>query len=111
MIKFNQKALVKPYIDINTKLRQKTKNRNLEKDFFKLMHNAVFGKIMENMRQHKNIKLVTTWSNKEKKLFSIRTKLSYYRIFLRKIMSNRNDKKSNVNEQTCLFRFINIRSK
>ena len=30
MIKFNQKALVKPYIDMNTKLRQKTKN-DLEK--------------------------------------------------------------------------------
>ena len=48
-----------PYIDINTKLRQKA-NNNLEKDFFKWMNNPVYGKTMENVKKHRNIKIATT---------------------------------------------------
>ena len=51
---------MKPYIDVNTRLRTEAKN-GFEKEFFKLKINAFYGKTMENPRNHRDIRIVTTY--------------------------------------------------
>ena len=77
VIEFNQEAWLKPYIDMNTELRKLAKN-DFEKDLFKLMNNSVFGKTMENIRKHRDIKLVTT----DKKRSKLVSEPSYHTIHL-----------------------------
>ena len=62
---------------MNTELRKVTKN-DFEKDLFKLMNNSVFGKTMENIRKHRDIKLVTT----DKKISKLVSEPNYHTINL-----------------------------
>ena len=57
-IKFKQKAWLKSYIHMKSELRKKAKV-NFKKDFFKMINNEVFEKIMGNVAKHRDIKLVT----------------------------------------------------
>ena len=75
VIEFNQKEWLKSYIDMNTDLRKAAKN-DFEKDLFKLMNNSVFGKTMENIRKHREIKLVRT----DKKRIKLVSEPNYHTI-------------------------------
>ena len=77
---------------MNTKLRIKAKN-NFEKDFTKLIRNAVFQKTLENVRKHREIKIVTR-ERRRNYLVS-----QPYKVFYRKFISNRNGKNSNTNKK------------
>ena len=59
VIEFDQSPWLKTYIDFNTQQRT-VATKDFEKDFFKLMNNSVFRKMVENIMKHRNIGLVTT---------------------------------------------------
>ena len=58
VLQFSQKAIIKPYVSKNLALRVREGNSAFEKDFFKLMNNAVFGKTMENLKKRIRLEMV-----------------------------------------------------
>ena len=103
--KFNEKTWLKPYIDPSMKLILKTKN-DFQKDCFKLINNLEFGKIMENVRKHREIKPVKA----DKRRIHLVAESNYCIIKL----SSENLLATEMNktcksEQASLFRFISSR--
>ena len=73
---------------------QKKAKNDFEKNLFRLMNNSVFGKTTENVREDRNIKLVTT---EKKKLFDVGTNYST-KIFKENLLAIEMRKKSNICE-------------
>ena len=107
-IEFNQSAWMKPHIDFNTQLRTQVKN-DFEKDFFKLMNNSVFGKMMENIRKHRNIKLVDNAELYRQTVMKPNFKSGV--LFGENLMGCEMGQNQSCDEQTSLPRSSNLRFK
>ena len=77
IITFQESAWLAPYVELNTNLRQKARNY-FEKDFFKLMNNALFGKTMENVRETVHVRLITD----EDKIITLASKPNFKRCIM-----------------------------
>ena len=72
------------------------------------MNNSIFGKTMENMRKHRDNKLVTT-DEKRNKLVSEPNYHTTKRFSENLLAIEMKKKNRNINEKGSIFRYVNIR--
>ena len=106
IIKFNQKASLKLYIDMKTKLRKNAKN-DFQKDFFKLMTNAVFGK---NMEKWENTEISSLWQPKQQWIIECQNQALNNKFFSEYLLAIEMKTTQILMNTPCLFRSINIRN-
>ncbi|XP_050500966.1 uncharacterized protein LOC126885605 [Diabrotica virgifera virgifera] len=77
-----QSAWLRPYIELNTRLRAAATN-DFGRNLYKLANNSVFGKTMENIRKHRIVKLVRSWNGR----YGAKNLISSARFHSRKIFN------------------------
>ena len=100
VIKFNRKAWLKPYIDMNAELRKIAKY-DFQKDLFKykiFFNNAVLRKTMETFSKHRDIKVVATEKRRNYLVFIYRSYLSYCKAFHKTLVGYINENNANIRE-------------
>ena len=90
ILKFKQKDWTKPYIDFNTQKRKGTTNE-ADKNLFKLLNNAAYGKTMENMRKRIKIRVVKNATDFIK--YTSRPTCVNWKVFDKKILAAIHEKK------------------
>ena len=101
ILTFDEKPFLKEYIDSNTELRKQSKN-DLEKDLFKLMNNAIFGRSMENVLNRSNIKLINNDPEKLLKLIKQPNFQNAYQISNRLALIESKPIKTIFNKPICM---------
>ena len=119
VVNLNQKTWLKPYIDKDTELRKKKTKNDFEKDFFKLKNIAAFGKTVENVSNHRDLKLR---AREERRNYLVvepkkHTKICFSKDLLatglkkkKRKQKQKKEKNANIHESTSLFRSIKIRN-
>lgn len=100
IIKLNQEAWIKLYIDLNTELTTNAKI-NFEKDFFKLINNSVFLKTMEYVKKHSDINFATT---EREEIIRYQNEITTQRNdWQQKFVGNENEEGKSSNKQVSIF--------
>ena len=89
ILEFKQSAWMKPYIDFNTQKRKEATNE-ADKNLFKLLNNAVYGKTMENMRKRIKIRIIK--NEKDFIKYTSRTTYINHNIFWKRLVANHKKK-------------------